>query len=175
MRFFLISLIFILSSCSSYKGHNRIDKMDVNLIGGIYEHKKWYDKLVLKRTSFYDGARLLHDALIVKLDNTSPFYDWLGEQKSIFLDCNEFYIALFYKDLNLFRGVPISYMRDQVIKAGFNEVSIQNFAYYLRQHYAFAQWGLVDHKVFGYCNRSGVKTKKIHLTMPGFERTNLLK
>jgi hypothetical protein len=175
LKYIFYLTLIIVWGCSSYKGHNRVDRMDVRLIGGVYGHKKWDDSFVLKRTSFYDGARLLHDVLIAKLEKSSPFYAWLGKQKSIFVDCNEFYIALFYKDMNLFRGVPISYMRDQIIEAGFNEVSVQDFSYYLREHYAFKQWGLVDHKVFAYCNRSGVKTQKIHMTMPGFERVNLLK
>ena len=171
-------LLLLLSSCSfykGYKGHNRTDKMTVRLKGGVYENKQWDDTLSLKRTSFYEGSKLSHDVIITKLDKTSPFYQWMGDQKSILNDCTEVYVALFYKDMNAIRSVPISYMRDQIIKKGFNEIVIQNFSYYMRQHYAFDQWVLTDHKIYGYCNRSGIKTEKIHLVMPGFRRVNILK
>lgn len=172
------SLCLFISSCSfykGYKGHNRADKMNVRLKGGTYDKEQWPDTLEFKRTSFYAGARLNHDVIITKLDKTSPFYKWMGDQKSMLTDCTEVFVALFYKDINAFRAVPISFIRDQIIKTGFQEIVIQNFAYYLRQHYAFEQWVLNDHKIYGYCNRSGVKTEKIHLSMPGFKRVNLLK
>lgn len=171
-------LISVLSSCSyykGYKGHNRADKMTVKLKGGTYIKSQWSDTLEFKRTSFYSGAKLNHDVIITKLDKTSPFYDWMGEDKRMLSECSEVFVALFYKDMNAFRAVPISYIRDQIIDIGFQEVVIQNFAYHLRQHYAFEQWVLNDHKIYGYCNRSGIKTKKIHLNMPGFKRVNLLK
>lgn len=171
----LILTLLTLCACSSYRGHNRTDKMLVRLKGGIYEDQKWDDTLIFKRTSFYEGAKLNHDMIITKLDKTSPFYQWMGDQKSILDNCTEVFVALFYKDMNAIRAVPISYMRDQIIKTGLQEITIQNFAYYLRQHYAFDEWILTDHKVYGYCNRSGVKTRKIHMTMPGYRRVNILK
>ena len=170
--------ISIISACSyykGYKGHNRADKMNVRLKGGTYEKKQWSDTLEFKRTSFYAGAKLNHDVIITRLDKTSPFYNWMGEQKSLLTDCTEVFVTLFYKDMNAFRAVPISYMRDQIIKRGYEEIVIQNFAYNLRQHYAFGQWVLNDHKIYGYCNRSGIKTEKIHFSMPGFKEVNLLK
>jgi len=176
LRLFLFSSILFLISCSSYKGHNRVDRMNVRFTGGIYKHQKWDDTLTFKRVSFYTGAKLAHDLLITRLDKTSPFYQWMGDQKSTLSDCTEVFVTLMYKDLNnIDKSVPLSYMRDQVEKKGFSEIVIQDFAYQVREHYAFKQWLLNDHKINAYCNRSGIKTKRIHLSMPGFEKVNVLK
>lgn len=174
----LITFLLSMSGCSyykGYKGHNRADKMNVRIKGGVYKKSQWDDTLEFKRTSFYEGAKLTHDVIITRLDKTSPFYKWMGKDKNMLTDCTEVFVALFYKDMNAFRAVPISYIRNQVVEIGFQELVIQNFAYYLRQHYAFEQWVFNDHKIYGYCNRSGIKTKKIHLVMPGFKQVNLLK
>lgn len=166
-------LMLIMTSCASYMGHNRLDKMNVTFKGGMYENKTWDNPLVFRRTSYFQGSKLVHDVLITRLEKSSNFYRWLGDQTSQFSDCNELYITLLYKDLNAIYGTPLSIVKDQLARSGLIEYVIQDFNYAIRQHYAFEQWVLTDHKVYAYCNRSD-SLDKIYLSMPGFRKTNLL-
>lgn len=163
---------FAFAACSTYRGQNRIQEDLVRFPGGVYQDKTWSETLVFKRTQFFIGATLYYDILAAKLDERSPFMNWLGETKSDALQCESFYVFMFYR--NPRRAVPQRSILDQLERQGGDIVSVMDFRRNLREHYVSDEMHFLGHKARGVCFKSPRMAEKLEISLPGFNKTNLL-
>lgn len=172
MKLLWAAALAVIASCSTYRGQNRVQEDLVRFPGGVYEEKSWSETLIFKRNQFYMGATLYYDILSAEMDPASPFMNWLGETKSEALACDKFYIFMIYRDLR--RAVPETTVIEQVEAEGGRVQILEDFKRNIRGHYVSDEMHFLGHKVRGVCFKSKRMAKGLEITLPGFEKTDLL-
>ena len=169
MKAILFVLLFVVG-CASYKSHNQTTTGKVVLRGGIYQKESWEDKLIFKRMSWYYGMTLFFDTLIWKAEASSPFSKWFSEsEKEFFTKCEKLLVTVSYSA----DPTKISHVnfREQMKLNGYDDVTLNNFAAYLKTHPSSQEWRTLNYKVMGYCKRtpSRLNTSNIGINFPSFK------
>jgi uncharacterized protein YozE (UPF0346 family) len=134
--------------------------------GGVYRDKQWSDKLTFKRISWYQEASMEYDLMLHKLDESSNFANWMGQDKSYLKECKDFYVALIYADFNARHLV--SFLENQFEEQGIKKVIINTFRENIRAHSNFSDWRLSQYKVEGFCRSEGAN-EELFISVPGFQ------
>ncbi len=171
--FLLLIASALATSCSHYRGHNRIQKGNVKFPGGVYRDKTWDDTLVFKRTSFFQGAKLYHDVLITELGKDSPFRAWLGSDRSEADKCQKFYVTMVYK--SLVGAVSRQKIFRQIEGLQLRPIFISDFAENIQEHYITDEMRLYGYKLKGFCQLASGDLDSINISLPGFSEVNILK
>lgn len=164
MKYLLLSLVFIISSCAVYKTRRAFSESDLSLKGGVFEDKEWNTNLDFRRFSWYKDATMANEILIAKLDGKSPFANWMGAARLHVSKCDQFYIGLLYSDVNAEQGNP--FLESEIEKSGIELITILDFKKELNAHQNYRDWHLTRHKVYGLCASRTAEALKI--TLPGF-------
>lgn len=169
--FVLFSLCLIVISCASDRGRKNIALGEVVINGGIHEDTEWDDKLVLKRTSWFQESSMEYDIMISKLDKNSNFARWLEGDKIYFDQCHDFYVALIYAD-PLTTHLSLAFLVDQMDKIGLDDKSIPSFEANLKAHDNYQDWRLNQYRIVGFC-RPEPPTRDLVISVPGFKSTRI--
>lgn len=163
--------ILVMASCASDRGRKNIALGEVVINGGIHHDKQWDDKLVFKRTSWFQESSMEYDIMIHKLDKTSPFAAWLEADKSYFDKCHDFYISLIYAD-PLATHLTKAFLVDQMDKLGLDDKSIPSFEANLKAHDNYEDWRLNQYRIVGFC-KPEPPTRDLVISVPGFKSTRI--
>ena len=168
----IIFLTFILTiaSCASSRARKNIAHGEIIINGGVYNNKEWSDKLVLKRTSWYQEATMEYDLVMHKLTDDSKFASWMGPDRKYLKECKEFYISLAYADLSA--SNPVSFIVNQIEQRGLTRKSVRSFQDNLKAHDNYSDWRLGKYKVFGFC-RPIDSNGPVVISVPGFKSITL--
>ncbi|MEX0797921.1 MAG: hypothetical protein WD025_00655 [Bacteriovoracaceae bacterium] len=169
----LFALLMAAGCAGSYQGQNRIQKDKVIVAGGVIKDKKWDDRLVFKRSSFFKGANLHYDILIAKVAEESPFMAWMESSKNAAKKCNKFFIVLLYKNQNA-RQLSHSVVREQLRGPNMSLINATDFKRNFREHYLFNEYNFKGHSLQGLCDMSMGERSELKVFIPGFEQTNIL-
>lgn len=167
MKSLSLFAIFIFGfSCSSSRTRNRVYTSELAFKGGVYKAQEWSNSLNFKRISWFRDSSIVYEILVAKLDKESPFISWLEKDKAEIDRCDEFYVGIYYADLNAPHG---SFMIPSQLKAaGLEERSILDFSDQVKAHENYKDWNLEKHRVRGFCKRKGTNTETI-VTIPGYK------
>lgn len=160
---YLVFLMNLVLSCAS-SSRKITSESEVVIKGGVFNDLQWNDELRFKRYSWYNDASMEYDILITKLDTSSKFYNWIGNDKNLLKDCAEFYVALLYADIHAQSGV--SFLRQQFEAKNFKALTLIAFRENLEAHHNFQDWRLQSYKIMGFCS-STKKGRKIEIHVPG--------
>lgn len=166
---------FLLIACASKGPTNTIRQKKTTLSGGVYERKSWDDSLEFSRSSFYIDTTLAYDIWLTRLDKNSPFFNWMGSNKTTALECREFYVGLIYSNtistqINI---ASVTSIKAQINKLGFTEMVMPDFKRHISAHNVFQNWHLRGHKVAGFCfSKMSSIPKEIPINLPGFNTIN---
>ena len=173
----ILPLLFVLiCSCSVYKTRNKVYNTNVNFMGGVYNTEKWSKSLIFQKNSWFQDATVQYEILITKMDRSSPFAKWMGSDILRLSQCNEFYIALVYANINAQGGTSVggtSVLFSEFEKLGLDDVSLPEFSRQIRSHQNFNDWHLARHKVVGFCQKKS-NIQQIFITLPGYESHKVL-
>jgi hypothetical protein len=173
MRFLLLILLGV-AGCAGYKTYNQTTTGKVDFRGGIYQKESWQDVLTFKRMSWYHGMTLYYDSMFYHADPASPFSNWFSAtEKEYFTKCEKLLVTVTYSaDPSKISHVNF---REQMKLNGYDDVVITNFAAYLRNHPAAADWRTVGYKFMGYCKRAPTRlgTTNLAINFPGFRHLEL--
>ncbi len=173
MRVALVLLVLI-TSCAAYKTYNKTTTGKVILRGGVYKNDDWGDSLVFKRMSWYHGMTLYYDALVYKADPDSPFSKWFSAtEKEFFTKCESLVVSVNYSaDPSKISHVNF---REQMRLNGYDDVVINNFSQFLRNHPSNNDWRVQNYKIIGYCKRAPTRmeSSKLAINFPGFEQLEM--
>lgn len=177
----VLTLMAFVGACAS--SSSRATHSKVTMTGGHYQLKSWDDTLIFSRVSWYIGAIMGYDVLMAKLDKTSPFANWLGNDKEkISNECHDFYITLIYTNTNsmMLNLASPADIKKQIVDLGYEEVSILDFKTNMAAHDIYGQWHLNNHKFSGFCYKHksnkniSVIPKQIPISLPGFKTQNIV-
>jgi len=119
--------------------------------------------------SWYHGMTLYYDALIYEAKIDSPFVKWFSDQeKEYFTKCERFLVTATYSaDPSKISHVNF---REQMKLNGYDDVVINNFSAYLKNHPEAMDWRMNNYRVLGFCKRSPtrLKTSKLSINFPAF-------
>lgn len=171
MRITILLLLSFTLSCSIInRTRKNLNISTAPLKGGVFHDKKWNDKLIFKRYSWYSETILHYDILLAKLDTKSKFSNWLEADKYKIENCAEFYIALIYaKPLERFSK---TYLITQIEKQQTKSYILPDFSAHLRSHPNLRDWGLDRHRVLGLCRNTLNKNPYV-IDIPGYESFKL--
>jgi hypothetical protein len=147
-----------------------VSKDVIKLNGGVYNDKAWKDKLIFKRTSFFQDSNMVYDILITGLKKDSPFFSWLGSDKPNIQKCSQLKVVLLYADVNTQKNTQ--YLVSEIEKSGLREMIILDFSHQFKAHQNAQDWNLTKHRVVGFCARNAKKID-ISLNLPGFKTQSL--
>lgn len=169
MKYFVWITLFV--GCAGFLQQKQVINSDISLQGGVYHEKSWDDELKFKRVSWYDQATMLYDIIYTKLDESSPFVNWMGSDRLTVSTCKTFWIALVYAKRNgLLNASGIS---QQITKAGYRDVIILDFAREFKSHQGFKDWRLSQHRIIGLCSNSE-DDRPVELSLPGYTPQEVL-
>lgn len=163
----ILLLSFILVSCSSVSSRHSVTTGVVIYSGGVMGEKSWDDKMTFKRTSWYSEANLSDAIILHKLSSGSHFSNWLGSDRAYLSSCSEFYIAALYSRKSK------SFLINEIEKSGYRRKSIVTFGKEFSAHSNYADWGLQQYEVMGFCSNGKKQTGKINITIPGYKTQRL--
>ncbi len=174
MAKFTLILFFLISCATSNMHHNRIEKDKVIFKNGVSQSNTWEGSLVFKRVSWYSGLRLKNDVIYWKVDQFSEFAQWFSaDEKEFFSSCFPMMVVLFYAGDH--KGFSNAMMGAEIEKAGFKEITLNDFSRNISQHPDFNVWKLNRHKIKGYCRSSdkSLRGRYVYVDVPGFKQTFL--
>lgn len=170
----LFGLIITLAGCASYHTQNEISHSDLSFKGGVMGERKWDDALIFKRTSWYQGATLSYDFLIVELEQGSKFSLWLDpSEREYHTKCEKLYIGLVYSN----DTSPVAYAKltSQLEDYGLSRVFLPGFSSQVKSHFAYNEWHFEDHQISGFCQKAGpAKAGPLAIILPGFSKVKVL-
>lgn len=142
-------LFLALSSCASMS-QNFIKEGTTQFNGGRFNDERWSDGLVFERYSWYQELTLLFDLLIAKVDESSPFAQWIGpDERYLWNQCSDPRVAIIYaQDSRRLSRQDFIY---RVKKQGGDSFSIPHFRNYLRNHPEFERYSLSLYQVEAIC------------------------
>lgn len=164
MKHLALFSLLILASCAAYKTYNQTTTGRVVFHGGVYLKETWNDALKFKRMSWYHGMTLYYDTMIWDADPASPFSKWFSpSEKEFFTKCEKFLVTAGYSA----DPTRISHVnfREQMKLNGYDDVVINNFAFYLKSHPMSPDWRMQNYKVMGYCKRAPTRLDTSHLAI----------
>ena len=161
--------LLILASCAAYKSYNQTTTGKVAFHGGVYLKETWTEALKFKRMSWYHGMTLYYDTMIWDADPGSPFAKWFSpSEKEFFTKCEKFLVTAGYSA----DPTRISHVnfREQMKLNGYDDVVINNFAFYLKSHPMAPDWRMQNYKIMGYCKRAPTRleTSSLAINFPSF-------
>jgi hypothetical protein len=167
------TMMALIVSCASTRSSNKVSHSDIRFPDGVYKDKSWDEDLVFYRTSWFKGATLSYDLLLVKLDKNSSFSNWLEKSKETYdKDCKQLLIGMFYSGRT--EPASLAEIKAQVLKLGYKEVSVASFKDHVSSHYVYEQWHLTTHKLVGFCYQGiGTPSDIINISIPGFNQVNV--
>ncbi|MBC76387.1 MAG: hypothetical protein CME64_10270 [Halobacteriovoraceae bacterium] len=168
----LLLALTVVSCAGTYRGQNRIQESTITIHGGVYKDLEWDEDLELKRTSFFQGANMHYDVMISELNKDSEFKNWLGSDEKLLQSCNQFFVALLYR--NQLRGVGHSTVIEQLRGLGREIVEIPSFKSNFRQHYMAKEMNFIPYRVKGICVESAGSLDKLEIFIPGFKQQDIL-
>jgi hypothetical protein len=167
----LLLLVFSLSifSCSNLS-KNLVKKGTLVFHSGKAQDRVWDDDLNFYRLSWFKELTLYFDVLYVKLDQSSPFTNWLSAtEKDFLVKCKEPWIILTYAhDSDL---ISPSMFFEQIERKGFTKYVLNDFSRSLKMHPDYEKMSLVLHKVHGLCGEGNFLSNEVNF--PGFETVAL--
>lgn len=166
----ILSFFFILTlaGCAAVPTDNRVERATNTFKGGLLGEEVWSDRLSFTKLGFYNGASLIFDIYMTRLDANSRFTAWLSPyEKEALASCKQFLVTM---DYNNWRSL-IKH-RDFVIqmeKNGFKEVQIPYFATQIKSHPNYNDWNLNYHRVQAFCKQSELGgNDPLEITFPGY-------
>lgn len=165
----IIVLAIIFTSCAFYRSANELTQSNVKIRGGVFGDKNWSDSLMLRRTSWYNGATLYNDIFLGKLAKDNPFSNWIKDKKA-FNKCENFFIAITYNYYN--SSADQAFLRSQLEKNNLEFYSIPQFVTYLQAHYSYQDWHMKNYKIQGFCQKEN--SSEVKVTLPGHNSINIL-
>jgi hypothetical protein len=171
MNKLIFLLMILLVACSSTNtSQNIVRSTETEFKGGVYKDKSWNDALEFQRFSWYHGGTLYLDTFIHRLNESSPFAQWLSEsEKSNFKTCNEFLLAMTFTSNSIFTNIKHSDFKSHMEKNGFSSISLMDFEQHIRIHATFEAWNMRRYKVEGFCRNAPGLSQKVTLNFPGFK------
>lgn len=178
MRGFIVLIVLVfITSCASGPT-NKTSQKEIDLTGGLFERKSWDDSMTFKRTSWYIGATLSYDIWLAKIDKSSPFTNWMENNKEANSECREFFVGLIYSNnaSTLVNLQSVANIKKQITELGYEEVTLSNFKSHLATHDVYQQWHLRNHRLAGFCyKKMSSIPEEIPVSLPGFRTINIIK
>lgn len=161
----------VLVGCAVNQTRHKIYGQEISFRSGVFEDKSWDDSLSMNRVSWYQDANVSYEILLGKLDQNSPFANWLGADRLKLATCADFYIGAIYTGINAVYGS--SYLLNELKKSGLEEISILDFSLQLKSHQNFKDWKLGRHHIYGFCAKNKNHPAVI-VNIPGFKPHKML-
>lgn len=166
----LILILASLISCANLS-KNFVKKGEFTLRGGVFQNLKWNDSLVFDRYSWFHEATLLYDIMITKIDQKSPFYDWLSkDEKERLGKCDASYIAISY---SLDSGkISKKMMENDAKRSGYQRISLTHFKQQFKAH--ADEFSAEFYDIAGLCYRGDLRNREnILIRFPGFNEVSI--
>lgn len=174
-KIFCIITLLLVTACAVNQTFNQMTKGNIRFPGGVYKDEKWDDPLYFKRASWYHGVTLYYDALLWQADRKSHFSKWFSEDDKTFLDkCSPLIIAINYSADS--RKISHIMFREEMRLNGYDEVVIDSFGSYIRNHPTYKAWNLQTYQILSYCRRHPAITgskNKVYINFPSFNELRL--
>ena len=140
---------------------------EFNLKGGRYLKKKWEDRIIFKRYSWYKDLSLNLDILLGEIKKDSNFYTWVSPSNEEKLkNCERLFVSLAYyptKHKDFYKLIS-----KKLDKKGLVEVKMTRVAENLKMHPDLDQFFFHNYINQSFCSESK-KNKTIIVQFPGFE------
>ncbi len=142
-----------------------------SLKGGRFLEKKWQNKIIFKRYSWYKDLSLSFEILLGEIKKDSNFYSWISpENKEEIKKCEKLFISLIYypdKHKKLYKLIS-----QKLDKKGLKRVNLKRMEENLKMHPDLDQFFYHDYKNQFFCSK--VKEHlKINIQLPGFKIAKL--
>lgn len=170
-KLFSILALLLIYSCASTKYlENEVEIGRVRFFGGVFEDKKWEEKLNFKRISWYYKLKLYYESILYRANKNSNFVNWFSpEERKYFNACEDLVISVVYAADS--KKISHSMFINQMELNGYDYVSVNTFGKNLRSHPSFEDWKLQQYKIFGHCLKKGRKIpNELELSFPSFKR-----
>tara|TARA_Y100001970_G_C14210947_1_gene846875 strand:+ start:1600 stop:2055 length:456 start_codon:yes stop_codon:yes gene_type:complete len=129
--------------------------------------KKWQDKIIFKRYSWYKDLSLNFEILLGEIKRDSNFYSWvLPETKEIIKKCNKLFVSLFYYPSKHKKFYKL--MNKKLDKKGLKKVRLKRVEENLKMHPDLDQFFYHNYTNQFFCSESK-KNKTIIVQFPGFK------
>jgi hypothetical protein len=172
MKIILFLFLSLQFACSN-QSKNNVKEGNFVLKGGKLNQDFWEDEIKFKRTTWFTELTMVFDLYLAKVDDSSPFYNWLGvAEKSYIKDrCQSVYLALSYSMDS--EKISQPFFKEQMSKVGLSQFTLTDFKSHLRLHPQYEPANLRLYQINGYCAEKLVDENSFLINLPGFNTTSI--
>ena len=138
-----------------------------SLKGGRFLEKKWQNKIIFKRYSWYKDLSLSFEILLGEIKKDSNFYSWISpENKEEIKKCEKLFISLIYypdKHKKLYKLIS-----QKLDKKGLKRVNLKRMEENLKMHPDLDQFFYHNYINQIFCSKVK-KSIEVEAQLPGFE------
>ena len=141
------------------------------LKGGRFLEKKWQDKIIFKRYSWYKDLSLSFDLLLGEFKKDSGFYSWVSPNiRTKIKKCEKLFISFIYYPSK--HKMFYQLVSNTLDKKGLKKVKLEEVEENLKMHPDLDQF--FNHNYINQIFCSKVKkTLEIETQLPGFENVKI--
>ena len=161
-----VTILLSVFSCSSNLSKNLVTDGNLVLRNGTYTDKRWREDLIFKRSSWYHELTLQFDVMLAYVSPQSAFNFWFSKNElDSMLSCSDSRVVMAYS-LDT-KDIPYSSLYEQIERAGYTRVDLNEFKKQLLQHPDAQLNGFRLYHIFGICKKHK-DAKSLNINFPGY-------